>query len=139
MQVKEIGGGAIAFTHKPTLFALSELAGTPLDDVVKANAHFWGQCPQQHKKDRIAHIVWNFNMPEVGESPTAAAAKPVIHRHQFMGSGVGALNPLSQFGHTGTFPEFENNKIDLINAQEIAIARENGVAASVLARIPNKF
>ena len=119
LQVKNIGSG-LAFVMLPEVLALEEIAGTALDDVFKANSQFWEACPDQHKKDRIAHVVWNFEGVE-GQFGCLT--------NQFLGSGIGAGQPLEQFGHTAQNRGFCRNKMREMNRKEIAIARIKGTEA----------
>ena len=41
MQVKELGGGALAMITAPVIFSLDECKGTPLNDTYEYNKRFW--------------------------------------------------------------------------------------------------
>ena len=127
LNVKNIGSG-LAFVSLPEVFALRELAGTALDAVFKANSQFWEACPDQHKKDRIAHIVWNFEAVEGDDA--------ICSTNQFLGSGIGSGQPLEQYGHTAQNRGFCHNLMRGMSIKEISIARIKGTAATVLDSLP---
>jgi hypothetical protein len=98
----------------------------------------------RHKKDRIAHIVWNFNFPVNGIDKEEGLNKgkgkgkglgPCISRHQFLGSGVGQTNPLIEYGHSESSFDYALTKMIEINQSEIVLARSKGAAESVFADI----